>query len=306
MSLSQNSKFLAHFALVAVTLFYSVNFIISQDVMRGDFIPPLALVFFRVIGAGILFWIVHLVFIKEKIRKEDISYLLLCSLIGIVIAQNTFLYGLERTPTINASLIISTTPLMVTLFAIFILKEKFTKNKAIGLILAAIGAFVLISYKSKFQLGDDYTLGNLFMFLNALSYGLYLVLIKPMLNKYHPLTVIKWVFTFASPVILIISYQELRAIEWSEFTPFAWSGLVYVVVFATFFTYSLNAYAIKILSPVIAGMYLYFQPFLTSILSVMLGKDTLNTAKIVAGVLILSGLFIATNRSKKESIQMKK
>lgn len=182
---------------------------------------------------------------------------------------------------------------MVTIFSVVILKQKLTKYIYFGLVLAALGSFILISSKSKFQFGENYVFGNILIFLNAVTYGLYLVLLKPMLNKYHSLTVVKWVFTFASPVILIISFPELRKIQWQEFTNYAWIGLFYVIVFATFFTYSLNAYAINILTPVLAGFYLYLQPFLTSTLSILFERDELNLIKIVSGIFILSGLYFA-------------
>nr|WP_262914141.1 DMT family transporter [Portibacter lacus] len=143
----------------------------------------------------------------------------------------------------------------------------------------------------------DYIFGNSLVFLNAIVYGLYLVLIKPMLKKYHPLTVIKWVFTFASPAILLISFPELKEINWQGFSGYAWFGLCYVILFATFCTYALNAYAIKILSPVIAGLYLYLQPFLTTILSISFSKDQLTTTKVIAGIFILTGLFFAIRKT---------
>lgn len=265
--------------------------------MQGSFISPQAFVFFRVFGAGIMFWGFHAFFIKEAIARKDIPYFILCAFIGIVLAQNTFMMGLEKTPTINASLLVSTTPILVAIFSIFLLKEKLTNNKLIGLILAATGTFILLFSKGQFELSNDYFIGNLLIFLNAICYGLYLVLIKPLLRKYHPLTVIKWVFTLAAPFILILSCEELTQIQWQAFTPYAWIGLVYVVVFATFFTYSFNAYAIKVLTPVIAGLYLYLQPFLTTVISVAFGKDHITVYKIIAGIFILGGLYYAIRKT---------
>lgn len=291
------SKVKAHLALLAVTIFYSCNFIIAQDLMQGSFVPPFALVALRVFGAGFLFWVFHSLFINESISKRDLPYLLLCSFFAIVLAQNTFLLGLERTPTINASLIVSTTPILVALFSVLVLKDKLTRSKIIGLGLAAIGTMILLLSKGRFDTSNQFLWGNVLMFLNAATFGLYLVLIKPLLSKYHPLTVIKWVFAFSSPLVLMMSYNELSAIHWAEFTTYAWIGLFYVIIFATFFTYAFNAYAIKILSPVIAGLYLYLQPFLTTLLSVTLGKDQLTSYKVVAGIFILSGLYYATRKT---------
>ena len=297
--MDRSSQIKAHLALLFVTLCYSGNFIIAQDVMRLDFIAPKALVFFRVFGAGALFWMIGRLFVNERLQKKDIPYFLLCSLIGIILAQNVFLIGLEKTPTINASLLISTTPIIVAIFSFLILKERFTSWKVFGLILAAFGAFILISNEAQFEFDPDFKEGNLLILFNALVYGLYLVLIKPLLTKYHPLTVIKWVFTFAMPFIMIISWKELVEIEWEAFNSFAWMGLAYVIIFATFFTYSLNAYGIKKLSPVIAGLYLYLQPLLTTFLSVFFEKDNLDVKKGIAGLLILVGLYFVAFFRKK-------
>ena len=297
--MDRSAQIKAHLALLFVTLCYSGNFLIAQDVMRLDFIAPKALVFFRVFGAGAMFWMISLLYTRERLQKKDIPYFLLCSLIGIILAQNVFLIGLEKTPTINASLLISTTPIIVAIFSFLILKESFTKWKVFGLILAAFGAFILISNEAQFEFDPDFRMGNLLILLNALVYGLYLVLIKPLLMKYHPLTVIKWVFTFAMPFIMIISWKELVEIEWQAFNSFAWMGLGYVIVFATFFTYSLNAYGIKKLSPVIAGLYLYLQPLLTTFLSVFFEKDSLDLKKGIAGLLILVGLYFVAFFRKK-------
>ncbi len=298
--MSRSKKYiLAHLALLFVTLCYSGNFIIAQDIMRGDFISPIALVFFRVAGAGVLFWIVHFFLIKESIQRKDLGYLFLCAIVGVVLSMNTFLFGLEKTPTINASLIISTTPIIVTVFSFLILKERINIHKSIGLLLGLSGTIILILSKDRFQLGNNYVVGNLLIFSNAISFGLYLVMLKPMLNKYHSITVVKWVFTLGAPFIFLISFSEVRKIEWSSFSNYAWIGLIYVIVFATFCTYALNAWAIKILTPVIAGLFLYLQPFLTTILSISFGKDVLTFIKIVAGILILTGLYFVIFKKEK-------
>jgi drug/metabolite transporter (DMT)-like permease len=105
------------------------------------------------------------------------------------------------------------------------------------------------------------------------------------------------------PVILAISWNQLSSLDWESFSSYAWVGLIYVVVGATFLTYALNAYAIKLLTPVIAAMYLYAQPFITTILSVLFGKDTLTLTKFLAGLLILTGLYFAAIRRKRQKKQ---
>lgn len=289
---------IAHLALLGVTLFYSGNYIIAQDVMQGGFIPPKAFVVFRVFGAGLLFWLLSRLFIREKLRREDVPYFLLCAFIGIVLAQFTFFIGLERTPTINASLLVSATPVNVAIFSVFLLKEKLTAYKIIGMVLAGCGAILLLSGRGQFEFKSEYFTGNLLIIINTITYGLYLVLIRPLVMKYHPITVIKWVFTFSMPFVGWYGWKSVGEIEWTSFNQYAWIGLAYVIIFATFLTYSLNAFAIRALSPVVVGLYLYLQPFLTTLFSIAFEKDTLDGYKVISGLLIFSGLYFAAIRRK--------
>lgn len=291
--MAESKKLLGHLALLGVAVFYSGNYIIAQDVMHGGFIPPMAFVSLRVMGSVILFWVFGFFFKSEKIIFKDFMYLCLCSIVGIGLAQYTFFLGLEKTPTINASLLICATPIFVSVLSVLFLKEKLTIYKIMGMVLAAAGAITLLSARGEFQLGNAYFQGNLLIILNAFTYGLYLVMIRPLVIKYHPFTVVKWVFTVSLPFVIPLSWDSMANITWQAFTPYAWIGLVYVIIFATFLTYAFNGFSVKVLGSVISGLYLYLQPFMTTILSVFYEKDSLDAYKILAGILILTGLYLA-------------
>ena len=214
----ERRNWLAHLALLGVAVFYSGNFIIAQDVMHGEIISPIVLVFFRVFGAGLLFWILHEISIREKIKRKHFAYLALCSVIGIVLAHNTYLFGLDKTTTINASLIISTTPIMIMIFSSIILQTKLNWSNLIGLGISATGVVLLITNSSptSIQFLKEHRIGNLLILANAFTYGLYMVLVKRMLKIYHPLTVIKWIFTISAPIILFLAFPQLQTLEWNE------------------------------------------------------------------------------------------
>lgn len=291
---------LAHLALLTVALSYSGNYIVAKEVMNGSSIHPLPLMAFRVIGASILFWLIHSIWIKEKIEKKDIWHLMFCSLLGVIGAHSLYLFGLERTSPINSSLLISTTPIMVTIFSVWILKVQIGVRNIIGLILAAIGALILILGKGEVSMDSKFFVGNLLMLCNAVVFGLYLVMIKPMLNKYQALTVIKWVFTFSIPIVLLMSWSHLWNMDYQSVDGMTWLGIGYIVIFATFITYSCNAFGVKIVGPVIAGFYLYLQPFITSFLSLFFEKEEITMLKIGAGIFILLGLYLNAKQSIKK------
>ena len=194
-TLLKNNTLKAHFALLGANIIYGANYLIAKGVMPNK-IGPSAFIFVRVLGAILLFWLLKTT-IKEQIEKKDYPRLLLCGLLGVATNQLLFFHGLNLTSPIDASIIITSIPVMVLIFSAIILKEKITSNKILGLIIGGIGAVLLISYGNKSG-GTSSILGNLFIFLNACSYGLYLVIVKPLMKKYNSLTVISWVFLFVN------------------------------------------------------------------------------------------------------------
>jgi len=177
----------AHLALLGANVIYGANYLIAKGIMPNK-IGPSAFVFLRIIGAGILFWVIKS-FIKERIEKKDIFRLVLCGILGVTANQLLFFHGLNLTSPIDASIIITSIPVMVLVFSAILLKEKITTNKLIGITVGGIGAILLIWYGKSAE-GTSSTLGNLFVFINACSYALYLVIVKPMMKKYNAITVI--------------------------------------------------------------------------------------------------------------------
>jgi drug/metabolite transporter (DMT)-like permease len=179
----------AHLALLGANIIYGANYIIAKGIMPNK-IGPSAFIFLRILGAGILFWILKS-FIKEKVEKKDFLRLIFCGVFGIAINQLLFFHGLNLTSPIDASIIMTSLPVLVMIYSFFMLNEKITRNKLAGIAIGAIGAIILIVYSNKSG-GTSSLLGNLFIFINAASYGLYLVLVKPLMKKYNTITIISF------------------------------------------------------------------------------------------------------------------
>lgn len=270
-----------------------------------DKIGPSAFIFIRVLGAGILFWMIHF-FIKEKIKKKDYFRLLLCAVLGVACNQLLFFHGLNLTSPIDASIILTSVPILVLVFGFFFLNEAITKYKLLGIIIGGGGAFALITYGSS-AAGTGSTLGNLFIFLNCISYALYLVLVKPLMKNYKPLTVITWVFTIGFVFVMPISFNDFRATDVTNFTPGTYYTIAYVIIGTTFLTYLLNIYALSKVSPAVNGSYIYLQPVI-SFLMVSLYARTFNDntysneidlVKIISCLMVVSGVYLISKKPKK-------
>ena len=257
----QQSTWKAHIALFIVNALYGAGHILAKGVMPA-FLSPTTFIFFRISGATLLFWIIKAFLPKERIQRKDIGLFMLCALFGVTINQLFFFHGLSLSSSINSGIIMTTNPILVTIIAYFLLKEKITRTKVTGIVLGATGA-ILLSLAGNTGKGDS-SLGDLFLFINALSYAIYLVIAKPLMQRYSPFTVITYVFTFGLFYMLIYppTYIEIVQIDFSAITPNIWVKITYIVIGVTFFTYLLTMYGLKYVGPSIASAYIYTQPVL--------------------------------------------
>ncbi|MGE0568822.1 MAG: DMT family transporter, partial [Bacteroidia bacterium] len=182
---------LGHIALLIAQVVYAMNYSIAKDLMPA-FIQPLGLVLFRVIGACILFWILSLFTKHEKVDKKDLKRIAVLTLFGVIINQVFFIWGLSITTPINSAIIMISNPIMVFIFTLIVLKERITIFKASGLILAIIGAYIILSFRGNFQFGSETLVGDAMTLLNAASWAVFVVGSKPLYAKYSPVTVMKW------------------------------------------------------------------------------------------------------------------
>ncbi len=291
-----NSPLKSHLALLGANLIYGANYTIAKDVMP-NFINPFGLVVCRVLGALSLFWLVHL-FSYEKVSKKDFLLLAACGFFGVFANQMMFLYGLDHTTPIDAGIIMTSNPILVLIASAILLKNRITLIKVGGIALGITGALLLLLVKKDFSFGSEYLTGNLFIFLNAMSYGIYLVIAVPLMRKYKPLTVIKWVFTFGAIFVIPFGFNQFVAIEWHTFSTKIWLEFSFVVIFTTFFAYLLNIYGLKKLNPSVVSTYIYLQPLLAALFAISLGKDKLDVIKIIAAALIFSGVYLVSKQKK--------
>ena len=293
--------YVAHLAVIGANIIFGINYVVAKGIMP-DYLLPRSIIFLRVLGATVIFWLISLLFPREKIDRKDLLRLAVCALFGVAINQILFFEGLNLTTPINAAIIMVTIPIMVLVFAYLFLGDKITRNKSIGILFGFAGAVYLILQGGNISLKADTTLGNLLIFLNASSYALFLVLVKPLLKKYSALTVMKWIFTFGLIYIIPFSLHLVIASDFNAIPPNIWLSIIYVVVFTTVLAYFLNNFSLKTISPTMNSAYIYLQPLLATVVALLASKDTLTYVEILAAIFIFTGVYFVNFRKEKSNI----
>jgi len=287
-----------HLAVIGANIIFGINYVVAKGIMP-DFLLPRPIIFLRVAGAAMIFWLISLFFPKERIARDDMIRLAVCAVFGIAVNQTLFFEGLNLSTPINAAVIMVTIPIMVLVFGHFIIGDKVTRNKLLGILFGFSGAVYLILQGGMISLSTSTTLGNLLIFLNASSYALFLVLVKPLMAKYAPLTVMKWVFLFGLIYITPITFPLVLASDFSAIPLNIWMSIIYVVVFTTVLAYFLNNYSLKTISPTMNSAYIYLQPVLATIVALTAGKDKLTYVEVLAAVSIFIGVYFVNFRKEK-------
>ena len=292
-----NKRLLAHLALIGANLIFGINYTVAKEVMP-DYIEPLGFILVRVTGAVILFWLCYALFYYEKVKKEDLLKLAMCGLFGVAINQMLFFEGLNLTTPINAAVIMVSNPILVLLFGIFLATEDFSTKKGIGVALGALGAIVLITNGGQVSMNNEHFWGNIMVFVNASSYAVYLVLVKPLMQKYKPITVISWVFLFGILFVIPFGWSDFQAIQWSTMPSTILWRVAFVVIGTTFLAYLFNIYGLETLSHLAVSTYIYLQPVLASIVAIIASSDTLDITKIGSAILIFLGVYLVSHKTK--------
>ena len=294
-----NKRGIAHIALAFTNIFFAINLSAVKHLTNNHLVQAFGLNVVRIGISALLFWLMYLVKpVSIKIDKQDRMRLFLCSLSGIAINQLFFIKGLSLTYPIHASLLLLITPILIVIIAAWILKERLGPLKITGLALGVLGALVLIVAKDHSGNAADVLLGDLFIIINAISYTIYFIIVKPLMAKYNAIVVLTWVFTIGLVLVLPFGWVEFTEIPWKQYTAIDMASMALIVISGTFLAYLFNLYGIKILGASIAGAYIYTQPVFAALIAMTFLHEQLEIYKILAAILIFSGVYLANKQFK--------
>jgi len=288
-------KILPLLAATIATTIYGINHTVAKMVMP-IYIGSLGLVFLRVLGATIIFWTISLFFKTKPIEKKDRLTILKCGLFGMSINIAAFIAGLDYSTPVNSSILIIISPIFVVILSFFIFKNKINFIKILGIILGFIGAMILIlTADSNSSIGRNIPLGNFLFIVNSISYAYYLIIVKPMAEKYDLITLFKWLFLIGLIFNFPLGINQFLDVGWASLP--LWEAvlpMVFVVVGTTCMTYFLNGYALSKLTSTEVAVFMYLQPIIGVLFAIFTKSDTITVTITIASILIFSGVYLTT------------
>ncbi|NLN95919.1 MAG: DMT family transporter [Bacteroidales bacterium] len=286
----------AHIALSISGLIFGLNYWIAKGLMPEP-LDPRQIVFIRVFIAAILFWIIAWFIKREPVKIRDLGLIVLSSMLGVSINQLFFFEGLNLTTPVDAAIIHTTSPILVLLFATWIIKEKITWTNVLGIIIGASGAVLLILSGLNGDFPEGNIRGNLFILVNNTAYALYLVLIKPVMQKYHPITVMKWLFVFGLVSTAPFTLHSMKGLDYHVFSGYVLFAMIFVVLGTTMLAYLLTIYGLKFLKASVTGYYIYLQPIIAAIIGLIWFGEIFTLGKGLAAICIFAGVYLVNLKS---------
>lgn len=302
--MKQFSKKHGHLALFVANFIFGLNTPITRTIVPNT-VDPFVMTLFRMIGAAILFWSASLFMKREKVPAKDIIKFFFAGVFAIVLNQTFFIYGLSKTSPIDASLVVTLVPIITMILSAIFIKEPITFKKAIGVIIGASGALILILGGNKSDASGS-LIGNLIVLSSAFSFAIYLSLFKELISRYSPITAMKWMFLFAAILTIPVSFKAFINTDFATFDASVILRISYVVILATFVTYILIPIGQKSLRPTTVSMYNYLQPIVASAATVLIGMDTFGIDKVISAVLVFFGVYLVTQSKSKADIDKEK
>ena len=290
-----------HLTMFIVNVIFGLNTPVSKTLIP-EFLTSYSLNYLRVVVSMVLFWGASFFVKEERVERRELVVLLFAAVLGIILNQFLFVKGLSLTTPINAAMIVSLTPIITMLMAAIYIREPITGKKVGGVLLGAAGALVLIVSGSDTEAsrGANSMLGNMFCLASSVAYALYLTVFKGIINKHHPVTIMKWMFLYSAILTAPICWTDICEIEWNMLSVSGGLRILYVTVLATFVTYLLIPVGQKRLRPTTLSMYNYVQPIIACTVAVAIGIDEFKPITIIATIMIFSGVYIVT-QSKARS-----
>lgn len=290
----KHEQLAGHLAVAGAYTIFGLNIVFNKDIANAAVVSPMLMFTLRALGAAILFWLISLFMPKEPVALKDLGLIALASLLGLFIPQVTFLKAITVSTSIDTSIISTLTPVFTMFFAFLFLKEPITWKKALGVAISFGGVLLLILNSVHDIDGVEKTqpLGFVLLFLNGLSFALYLGAFRELISRYSVVTFMKWAFLFSLLLALPFSAEEMVTAPYASFSGQIIWEMAFVVILATFVAYFLIPYGQKRIRPTLVSMYSYLQPIIASTISIVLGLDVLSWQKILAILLVFSGVWL--------------
>lgn len=290
----------AHAAILTANVMFALNYSYSKSIIPHWMLPE-GICIARIATAAVMFLMVAITVVRERIERADIWRLILASVFGIGGNQYIFLKGLNLTSPVDSAIIATTGPVIVLILSALLKRDKITFLKSIGIAIGASGAMLVILYGGIANFGSGHLTGNLLVFASAVSYACYLIVVKDLMQKYSPITIMAWIFGVSALIMApLLGDDFVSGTKWTEIPPHIWGAIAFVIIGATWVAYICVASSLKVLKPTTVSIYSYSQPVIASYVAILRGQDSFDWIKLAAAGLVFAGVFLVTQAYRFE------
>jgi len=254
-------------------------------------VPPILFGVLRYMLATPLFVLFSLAFHKKGIFsvKKDIHLFIALGLMGVTMPTILQNVGMMHTTAYMSSILQSTGPLFTVILAAYFLRERLTKYKVAGIILAFIGTYLALDIHLS-SLGSS--LGNILVLLSAISYSAGGIIAKTCLNRgYKPLQTLTLSSIFGT--IFLVAVMPFSGRATLSFSVETWEIIVFLAVFSTFLPYALWYVAMGKMEISRLSFFVYLIPVFATLFSYLILGEKLTWLAAVAAFIIMAGIAIA-------------
>jgi drug/metabolite transporter (DMT)-like permease len=280
--------------LVLAQLCFASLPVAGRLAMQGS-IGPAGIVLARMAGGAIVFALIAWRRGVLRLERRDVPAMLGCAVIGVALNQELFVQGLSRSTATNASVLGSTIPVFTALVAIVLRREPVHPRRLVGIAVAFSGVAALVG-ADQMSMSSDHVAGSVMVLLNSLCYGTYLVVVRPLAEKYDPLGLLAWLFIASVPMVAPLGIIELAhtpALHAADIEFF-----LFLIAVPTVAAYGLVQVALRHTESSLVAAYIYLQPVIATVAAMFLldEQPTLRTA--ICGAIVLFGVWLAARRAR--------
>jgi drug/metabolite transporter (DMT)-like permease len=281
--------------LLVLSLIWGLAFVAIRELDTQLGFVNLTLLRWLVATAGYLALLPIVGRAKAKLDRSDLPRLLLIGFLNVAVYHFALNYGEVTVSAGLSGLLITLGPVFSVLLAAAFLREKVGARLVLALVLAMAGAAVLFAGDLPAGVAPW---GPLAVVLAALSYAMFGLLAKPLVQKYGALHVAIWAGVVGTIMILPLIPASFLS-DVSRLPPTGWEALLYLSLLSTVAGYSMFYTLVGRVGVSRLMIQLYLAPVVSVVGGVLLLGETVTTDMLFGGALMLLAVWLATTRRRR-------
>ncbi|HUJ57820.1 MAG TPA: DMT family transporter [Kofleriaceae bacterium] len=284
-----SQRLAVHLLLLAGQVCFASLAVMGRLAILGH-LPPAGIVLVRMVGGAIAFALIAWRTGTLRFARRDLPALVGCAVLGVAANQELFVQGLARTSATNASLLGSTIPVFTAVVAIALRREPVRARRLLGIAIAFGGAAALVGV-DRLSLASGDLAGSALILANSLCYGSYLVVVRPLADRYDPIALLAVMFALSIPMV-----APLGVAAWAGAPPLHAGDVAilgFLVAVPTVGAYGLVQLALRRAEATLVAAYIYLQPVIATLGATLVLDERPTARTAVCGAVVLGGVALA-------------